>query len=142
VADRRLTLREVQGAADAALPAGESWAWNQAMLDIGAALCRPAAPRCTACPLAPGCAWRTRGCAAPDPARGSAGVSGGQSRFDGSDRQGRGRLVAALRDGPVPAERVPTVMGWPDDADRAARVAATLVVDGLALVEGGRYRLP
>ena len=50
VADRRLTLREVQAAADAALPAGEAWAWNQAMLDIGAALCRPVAPRCAACP--------------------------------------------------------------------------------------------
>ena len=142
VADRRLTLREVQAAADAALPAGEAWAWNQAMLDIGAALCRPVAPRCTACPLAAGCAWRARGCRRPDPALGSAGVSGGQSRFDGSDRQGRGRLVAALRHGPVPAARVPTVMGWPDDAERAVRVAATLVVDGLAVVDGGRYRLP
>jgi hypothetical protein len=33
-------------------------------------------------------------------------------------------------------------MGWPDDAHRAVRVAATLVVDGLAVVDGGRYRLP
>ena len=142
VAGRRLTLGEVQAAADAALPVGESWAWNQAMLDIGAALCRPVAPQCTACPLAAGCAWRAGGCADPDPALGSAGVSGGQSRFDGSDRQGRGRLVAALRHGPVPAARVPTVMGWPDDTERAVRVAATLVVDGLAVVDGGRYRLP
>ena len=142
VADRRLTPREVQAAADAALPAGEAWAWNQAMLDIGAALCRPLAPRCTACPLETACGWRAGGCADPDPALGSAGVSGGQSRFDGSDRQGRGRLVAALRHGPVPAARLPTVMGWPDDAHRAVRVAATLVVDGLAVVDGGRYRLP
>ena len=69
-------------------------------------------------------------------------MSGGQSRFDGSDRQGRGRLVAALRHGPVSVARVPTVMGWPDDAERAVRVAATLVVDGLAVVEGESYRLP
>ena len=70
-------------------------------------------------PARAGCAWRAAGCPEPDPASGSAGVSGGQSRFDGSDRQGRGRLVAALRHGPVSAARVPTVMGWPDDAERA-----------------------
>jgi A/G-specific adenine glycosylase len=142
VAGRRLTPGEVQAAADAALPAGQAWAWNQAMLDVGAARCRPMAPRCPSCPLAPGCAWHASGRADPDPALGSAGVSVGQSRFDGSDRQGRGRLVAALRQGPVAAARVPAVMGWPDDADRALRVAATVVVDGLAVQDGGCYRPP
>jgi A/G-specific adenine glycosylase len=141
VAGRPLTAGEVQAAADAALPAGEAWAWNQALLDLGAHRCRPA-PRCDACPLAPGCRWHQAGLAPPDPATGSARVSGGQSRFDGSDRQGRGRLVAALRGGPVAAGRLADVMGWPGDPERAERVAATLVADGLAAIEGGRYRLP
>jgi A/G-specific adenine glycosylase len=79
----------------------------------------------------------------PDPAVGSAGVSGGQSRFEGSDRQGRGRLVDALRLAPVRRAEVPTVMGWPADAARAERVAATLVRDGLAVADNrGTYRLP
>ena len=34
-------------------------------------------------------------------------------------------------------------MGWPDDEARAARVAAGVVADGLAVREpGGEYRLP
>ena len=53
--------------------------------------------------------------------------------FAGSDRQGRGRLVDALLRGPVPLERIALVAGWPDDPARAARVAAGLVADGLAV---------
>jgi A/G-specific adenine glycosylase len=142
VAGRRLGLKEVQAAADAALAPGEAWAWNQAMLDLGARLCRPRIARCDDCPLAAGCAWFAGGRAAPDPAEGSAGVSGGQSPFEGSDRQGRGRLVAALRLGDVRMDDVAVVMGWPGDAARAERVAATLVVDGLVVRVGETYRLP
>ena len=67
----------------------------------------------------------------PDPARGSAGVSVAQSAFHGSDRQGRGRLVAALRHGPVHSVDLAEVMGWPDDEERARRVASELAAEGL-----------
>jgi hypothetical protein len=73
---------------------------------------------------------------------GSAGISAGQSTFEGSDRQGRGRLVDALRVGPVLLADLPGVMGWPDDALRAGRVADTLVRDGLAVADGDSLRLP
>ena len=53
VAGRRLTAKQAQAAADAALPAGDSWAWNQCLMDLGAALCRPGSPSCDACP------WRS-----------------------------------------------------------------------------------
>jgi len=132
---RRLTPKEAQAAADALAPAGEAWAWNQAIMDLGAQRCRPRTPACDGCPLAPWCRWHGAGRPEPDPAVGSAHVSGGQSPFDGSDRQGRGRLVDALRRGPVAAGDVATVMGWPGDPDRAERVAATLVADGLASVD-------
>lgn len=113
------------------------------MLDLGATVCLARSPSCEACPVAAGCAWRVAGNPDPDPAIGSAGVSGGQTRFEGSDRQGRGRLVSALRRAPVPAPSVAEVMGWPDDRDRAHRVAATLVVDGLAVVTtDGTHHLP
>lgn len=75
----------------------------------------------------------------PPPARG-AGTR--QSAFAGSDRQGRGRLVDALRLGPVPWAGVAEAAGWPDDPARAHRVAAGLVADGLAVVDGGGLRLP
>ena len=134
VGGRPLTAREVQAAADAAVPAGRGWAWNQAMLDLGATVCTSRAPTCGVCPLAAHCAWRGAGNPDPDPARGSAGTSTGQSRFEGSDRQGRGRLVDALRaHGRVEPGALPAAAGWPDDPIRTAAAVAGLVRDGLAV---------
>jgi A/G-specific adenine glycosylase len=138
---RPLRAREAQTAADDAVPLGRAWAWNQAMLDLGATVCTRRSPRCDRCPVAGGCAWAAAGAAAPDPAEGSAGVSRGQSRFQGSDRQGRGRLVAALGAREVASDELAEVMGWPDDPCRAERVAATLVDDGLVTRRGAKYRL-
>ena len=138
-AGRRLAANEAQALADAAVPPGYGWAWNQAVLDLGATLCTKRVVRCEQCPLAAHCAWHVAGHPDPDPADGSAGTSGRQSVFEGSDRQGRGRLVDALRRGPVAHDDLAVTMGWPGDPERAERVAATLVVDGLAEVtaEGG-----
>jgi len=134
---------EAQALADAAVPRGDSWRWGSAVFDLGASVCTKRAPRCDACPLRDaGCAWAATGWPEPDPVHGSAGISTPQSRFDGSDRQGRGRLVDALRRGPVPAGDLARAMGWPGDRARAERVAATLVADGLAVVDAaGCYSL-
>ena len=113
---RRLTAREAQNLADQSVPSGRVWSWNQTLLDLGALTCTARAPDCKRCPLADRCAWRGEG---SDPAVGSTGVSGGQTPFEGSDRQGRGRLGAALGGGPVADGRLADVMGWPEDADRA-----------------------
>jgi A/G-specific adenine glycosylase len=137
----RLTPSAVQTAADAALAPGQPWAWNQALLDLGAKVCTRRTPRCEVCPVRHACAWKASGLLAPDPADGSAGVAGGQPRFAGSDREGRGRLVEVLRQGPVAAAELATVMGWPDDPHRAARVAETVVADGLAVRSGRTYHL-
>ena len=138
---RRLTAGAAQAAADEAVPPGSAWAWNQAMLDLGAGVCVRRAPRCAECPVSSRCAWWRAGLPDPDPADGSAGVSAGQPRFEGSDRQGRGRLVEALRAGPVEVAALPAVMGWPDDPDRSARVAARVLADGLASQQGSTFRL-
>jgi A/G-specific adenine glycosylase len=132
-AGRRLRPGEAQRLADDLVPPGEGWAWNQAMLDIGALACGKRLQSCAGCPIRPWCAWAAGGRSAPDPAEGSAGAGSPQSPFAGSDRQGRGRLVAALRRGPVPALDVAEAAGWPDDPGRAHRVAAGLVADGLAV---------
>ena len=138
---RRLSAREVQAMADAAQPLDRAWAWNQCLMDLGAGLCRPASPRCGECPLADDCAFCGVG---DDPAPGSAGVSARQSRFEGSDRQGRGRLMHAMVSAPVHMSTLATVMCWPDQHERAGRVAATLVSDGLAVFDpvGGTYSFP
>lgn len=142
VAGRSLRPAEAQHLADALVPPGQGWTWNQAVLDFGATICTKRAPDCGACPVADRCAWAASGYPSPDPTEGSAGASTPQSTFEGSDRQGRGRLVDALRLGPVTDEDVPGVMGWPDDPARARRVAATLVRDGLVEVDGSVLSLP
>jgi len=143
VAGRRLSLAEAQAAADALVPAGGSWRWNQALLDIGARHCTSGRPMCDQCPLAiEHCRWSAAGISEPDPARGSAGVSGHQSPFPGSDRQGRGRLVKALQSGPIGVDSWAVAAGWPSEPARAARAVASLVTDGLAVHVGDQLRLP
>lgn len=127
LAGRRLTARVVQAHADAAVPAGEAWVWNQCLMDLGALVCRPV-PACHECPLSRPCAWRGRA-GTPDPAVGSAGVSRRQARFEGSDRQARGRLLKALTTGPVNASVAADVMRR--DAATATRLVDSLVADGL-----------
>jgi A/G-specific adenine glycosylase len=141
-AGRPLHPAEAQAGADALVPPGRSWSWNQSLMELGASICRRRRPDCRACPARAGCAWLASGLAAPDPADGSAGVSGGQPRFEGSDRQGRGRLVDALCRAPVPVGDAATVMGWPNDQPRADRVVVALLAEGLVVTAGGELRLP
>jgi A/G-specific adenine glycosylase len=139
-AGERLTPRRAQAAADDWVPAGRSWEWNQALMDLGATRCRPV-PRCDGCPV--DCRWRDAGHPDPDPAVGSAGVSGPQAPFAGSDRQARGRLMAALAAGPVAAASFPIVAGVAGEPDRLERVVASLVADGLAVLDpDGTLRHP
>jgi A/G-specific adenine glycosylase len=141
LAGRRLGRAEAQGRADDLVPEGRSWAWNQAMLDLGATVCTSRAPGCDRCPVRAWCGWQRAPGA--DPAVGSAGVSGPQSRFAGSDRQGRGRLVATLRvRGRVADAELAVAAGWPGEDARARRVAESLVRDGLACRVDGHLRLP
>jgi A/G-specific adenine glycosylase len=142
VGGRALNRADAQELADALVPEGGGWAWNQAMLDLGATVCTSRAPRCAECPVAASCGWHARGCTGVDPAIGSAGVSTRQSVFEGSDRQGRGRLVDALRtDGSIERHDLADRAGWHEDAPRAMRAAESLVRDGLARWDGTRLAL-
>lgn len=128
-AGRRLTPSVAQASADALVPVDQGWTWNQVIMDLGAMVCRPT-PACDECPLAGSCAWNAAGRPDPDPAVGSAGVSGSQPRFEGSDRQARGRVLAALHDGPVAVDAFDP------------RIVAGLVDDGLVVRSGSSVRLP
>ena len=128
-AGERLTPKRAQERADEAVPAGQGWVWNQVVMDLGATLCRPT-PTCTPCPLAGSCDWHLAGHPHPDPATGSAGVSGKQARFEGSDRQARGKVLAAVGAEARPAAHF-------DD-----RIIAGLVADGLVIVSDDTVRLP
>jgi A/G-specific adenine glycosylase len=63
--------------------------WTHATMEFGAAICRPRAPRCDACPIAPGCPSRDAAAAVPVPR---------QARLRGSDRAYRGAVIRALAD--------------------------------------------
>jgi A/G-specific adenine glycosylase len=139
IGGERLRPVAAQAFADALVPDGAGWQWNQAIIDFGARSCTKRDPRCRECGFENWCRWKGQG---EDPAVGSAGVGGRQSRFIGSDREGRGRLVAALRAGAVQDTDLAGTMGWHDDPERAARVAATVVADGLAIRNDDRYELP
>jgi len=129
VAGERLTPRRVQALADSLVPAGDGWVWNQALMDLGATVCRPA-PRCDECPARASCRWRLAGQPDPDPAAGSAGVSVRQAPYEGSDRQARGRVLHRLAAGSAPAAEFP------------ARIVAGLVADRLVVRTGSELSLP
>jgi A/G-specific adenine glycosylase len=129
-----LSVAGTQAVADRLVPRDRGWLWNQSLMEIGAVVCRARVPDCDACPLLPTCLWSRTGRLEPDPAT----PRTRQSAFEGSDRQGRGRLVASLRSGPVPWRRLAGACGWPDDVDRARRVADSLVAEGLARRGPGR----
>ena len=129
VAGARLTSRRVQAMADDHVPAGDGWAWNQVLMDLGATVCRPV-PRCAGCPVAGSCTWHRHGHPDPDPALRSAGVSTSQAPYDGSARQARGRVLHALTNGTAPADEFP------------AEIVDSLVADGLIVSDGSGIRLP
>jgi A/G-specific adenine glycosylase len=128
VAGRALGPAAVQALADSLVPAGRSWAYNQTLFDIGATTCRAREPACADCPLVDRCAWAASGSFGADPA----GVVRRQGRFEGSNRQGRGRMLEALRRAPVEPDDLAASAGWTSQPERARRVADDLVADGLA----------
>ena len=132
-----LTARRAQQLADSLVADGAAWLWNQAFMDLGATVCRPL-PSCDECPWQSRCAWRGEG---DDPSVGSAGVSGPQPRFDGSDRQARGRLLKALAGGSVLSRDVARVMDRPVEV--AERLVDDLCREGLVQrLDGDRLALP
>ena len=68
-------------------------------------------------------------------------VSGRQSKFLGSDRQARGRLVRALRNGSMTVSDAHGVLDL-RDVNRRDRVLSSLVRDGLVVERAGYLELP
>ena len=117
------TPRELASRAASLLPSGRAATFNQAMMELGATVCRPRAPLCSACPVAVGCGGPLP--AAP-PRRKAV-------RFEDTDRWARGRVLAALLAGEAP----------PVQGERLERALRGLERDGL-VVHGpdGAFQLP
>jgi A/G-specific adenine glycosylase len=101
-------------------PAGDAYAWNQALMDLGATVCLARVPRCERCPLAEACPSRGRRF---DPLR-------RQGPLRGSTRERRAALVRALHAGPRAK----------DGYDPA--IVESLVRDGLVVDRAGILALP
>ena len=109
--------------------------WSAAVMELGALICTSASPACDGCPIALACAWRRAGY--PDGARPRP-----QARFEGSDRQARGRVLAVVRESPVAVPLSAIEAAWPDGEQRA-RAVDGLLADGLIEVDGsGLLQLP
>jgi A/G-specific adenine glycosylase len=122
VAGRRLPEREADAVAREVASPLRGRDRLLALMDLGATVCTARTPSCDHCPLARRCA--TRG-VLDDETRHR------QSRYEGSFRQRRGQVLAALR----AADRVAV-----ESLDREA--LASLVADGLAEIDGATAQLP
>ncbi|RBP99199.1 HhH-GPD family protein [Bifidobacterium xylocopae] len=132
-ADRELAERVLPPEAD------RSVVWNQATMELGATVCTAKSPACQDCPVNGLCAFLAAG----RPGLGQ-GRTRPRQRFQGTDRQVRGLILAALRELPagsvLPKGRVEAL--WPD-ASQLGACLASLDEDGLIEIEpGGGARLP
>lgn len=98
--------------------AGDAAAWNQAVMDLSASLCRPRSPECDRCPVA---TWCTGPEVYEPPPR--------QARFEGSVRQARGAMMRTLIAGSASFADLVERTGLP--ADRLEQAARALMDDGL-----------
>ena len=109
--------------------------WAAASMELGALVCTKREPDCTACPLQEGCAWQAAGAPEVD------FVVRRQPRYEGSDRQARGRLLAALRDADEPLGRT-SLLAEVADGEQAERALSSLINDGLVVDDATGLRLP
>lgn len=129
-----MPARVIEATAARLLRPGTALRWNPALMDYGARVCLPR-PRCEQCVVALLCAARPRFAAGE-----VAPAMRAQSRFEGSDRQLRGRLLAELRASaePLCVERlIDTLADREDAGQRPRRLLDALATEGLAWVEGG-----
>ena len=105
--------------------------WNVAIMEFGALVCTQRSPKCAGCPLRKNCAWAGAGF---PPAE----VRPRGQAWKGTDRQARGRVMAALRASPLGIsidEAVAAARLEGADPQQAPRVIEALIRDGLVAEE-------
>nr|WP_246837442.1 A/G-specific adenine glycosylase [Salinibacterium sp. UTAS2018] len=149
---RRVIARAVDGVGEAGPPSTKrdlaamelllpdervaAQATNAAVMELGAIVCTAKKPQCEQCPVRDLCAWRAAGYPAYE---GKKQIV--QKKFEGSDRQVRGLILAELRASDIPVTPTEIEQIWADAAQRD-RALAGLLKDGLAVAEDSGYVLP
>lgn len=108
---------------------------SAAVMEFGAVVCTAVRPRCDDCPVLSACRWSADG-------RPASTVQRRGQAWAGTDRQVRGRIMAAVREAPGAAELVALRQVWPDTG-QWQRCLDSLLVDGLLEAAGdGLLALP
>ncbi len=109
--------------------------WSVGVMELGALICAARRPRCADCPVSSQCAWLRQG-------QPTVGARRASARYEGSDRQCRGRLLAVLRSASGPVPPVDLDAAW-DEPGQRARALAALIDDGLVIrCPNGSLALP
>lgn len=140
-----MTAREIDQAARDLVPAGRGYPWNQALMELGATICRARMTECERCPLQAECHARptiqTVLATQPRQTRRS------EPKFETTSRYYRGRIIDALRsvgaDGLSLAELGAAINPEfaPTDATWIAGHVAGLRSDGLLVAHDVGQRL-
>jgi A/G-specific adenine glycosylase len=143
----------------AAVPPSHAWAWNQALMELGALICTAGAPACWRCPVQTYCrAYAARraadeqifsNSATPELRRQRRVGERREAAYTGSNRFYRGRLIDALRQ-LAPGQALPLSQlgvrvkdGFSDgDLPWLRGLLEGLARDGLVALEGEQARLP
>lgn len=123
----------------ALLPEEDAHVFSAGLMELGALVCTATQPACGSCPLADSCAWLAAG-SPPPTAEELAGKK--VQKFEGTDRQVRGKIMKVLREAPEPVPQEAIDVVWPD-APQRSRALYSLLKDGLAVQNAdGHFHLP
>jgi A/G-specific adenine glycosylase len=122
---------EVEALAERVIPAQAAYAWNQALMDLGATLCRAKRPLCLVCPL-------VDECSGPPLSAGPAVKPAGA--FRGSRRFLRGRLVDALRDASagMSLQALTVAVGGLEERERIVDLVRKMAAEGLVMLDSAQ----
>lgn len=109
--------------------------WSAAVMEFGAVVCTARNPGCNSCIVKTSCAWRLSGFPSSDiPVR--------SQKFEGTDRQVRGRIMKILKESNTPVSRT-TFDDTSKNKKQIARAVDSLIADGLIeTTRSGKFRLP
>lgn len=143
-----LGAADIQGIADAAVPADRPGDWTHALMDLGATVCVPHRPDCASCPARTWCRYASADAVDMHQAVNPQSRRRAAPPFRDTSRWLRGRIVDRLRSAPGNGW---TVIDGPLGTHDGAAVSAALEalvreglieLDGSAPTGGRRARLP
>jgi A/G-specific adenine glycosylase len=158
--ERELSETRLMSIAQAAVPPGKGWIWNQAIMELGALICTAAAPACWRCPLRPSCRdYAARRISDEQIFEAAAAVrqhtrprrvaERRETAYAGSSRFYRGRIVEVLRQQPSGSPLTLSKLGQlvkedfsDDDRVWLGGLVEGLARDGLLLLDNETVRLP